>query len=777
MSGMATIHGNVDSMVKELESAQKGSDKLAKKGGKANAAKVDTANQKLTTAQQEWDTQSPFIFEKLQSVDESRLNHMRDVLTQALTHEADQLEKCRITTEAALGSMLEVDTATEIKNFSTNTTKGLAKVERSSMQRTISGAGSTAPSTVAPATRPSADDQASMHSNRNDLGQGTTPYNDPFARFGAEPVAEKEAKGLKRFGTMLKGRRQSTQPGSLGRTPSPTKGYGSFGRASNSRDGRPSPSPRASSNNLRGSASDNRLGSLAEDSPVANGTNGVQDNRLIADMIADGSVPSNYNGNSKPLPDLSNVQAPPGPPPSQLDQSRNVVSLSQYNNATADLAKLDAEGFSVPAARNDPISMAQMEASQAAADNAFKVNIKNEPIREEDADAQAALSNVSNTLRMAPPSRKQGTVRGRRDVRNTMYIPPPETSEIRSPDSIVPASPGIPVSVGGGRAAALAALSSDQTASDAGSIRSSRSLGNSAGLKHPDMIGPGLNSSIIETVSATIEDGEVKSASVIGEIALVHGYDQSSPMASSGMYIKLNACLTNDVVGTDTIRLSNFQLLEAIAPNHAFANELSADKPGEYTIDLSQLAKPTVAFRYKVHIDTDNLASQAPTIIKPAWRPQDDKLGLVIEYGLNPAFSTTPITLTNFVILASYEGGKAAGCQTKPTGTHLKEKSLIYWRIGDVTLDTTMQKVIGRLVGAEGAQLKAGTIEVKWEYNSPVGAGGSSLGVSRLDNGRKEEVDPFADDSVAATPSGSSWAEVKSVRKLISGKYDAKHNV
>jgi hypothetical protein len=229
--------------------------------------------------------------------------------------------------------------------------------------------------------------------------------------------------------------------------------------------------------------------------------------------------------------------------------------------------------------------------------------------------------------------------------------------------------------------------------------------------------------------------------------------------------------------------------LEAIAPNHAFVNELSLDKPGEYTVDLSHLTKTNVAFRYKVHVDETNLARHAPILLKPAWRPQGDKLGLVIEYKLNSTFSTSPITVNNLILLATYEGARAAGCQTKPTGTHLKEKPLVYWRIGDVTLDDTFQKVICRLTGAENGELKPGMIEARWEVSSTAAgfAVGSGLGVSRRDmtsakgkeKAKSESSDPFADESVAASAPGSSagnegWLEVPSLRKLVSGKYDAK---
>ncbi len=230
--------------------------------------------------------------------------------------------------------------------------------------------------------------------------------------------------------------------------------------------------------------------------------------------------------------------------------------------------------------------------------------------------------------------------------------------------------------------------------------------------------------------------------------------------------------------GTETVRLNNFPVLEAIAPNHAFVNELSHDKPGEYTVNVSLLSRTMVAFRYKVHVDETNLAAHAPILLKPAWKPQGEKLGVVIEYKLNPAFASSSVALHNLVLIATYEGARAAGCQTKPTGTHLKEKSLIYWRLGDVTLDGTMQKVVGRLIGAEGGEPQPGIIEARWEISSSTGpALGSGLGVSRLEPAGKgkeksDSSDPFADESITS-PSGT-WIEVESIKKIISGKYDAK---
>ena len=188
-------------------------------------------------------------------------------------------------------------------------------------------------------------------------------------------------------------------------------------------------------------------------------------------------------------------------------------------------ARRDSEGFTVPGATNDPISKAQQEAAQEGEQPQFKLDIRNEPIQEQDADAQAALSNVANTLRstqLATPNRKAGTVRGRRDVRNTMYMPPANSFDVSNPENAIPPSPGVAT----GRAAALAALSSGEqtapSASDTTSIRSGHSLMNNALVKHPDMHQPGLNASIIETISASFENGVIKTTKITGEIALTH---------------------------------------------------------------------------------------------------------------------------------------------------------------------------------------------------------------------------------------------------------------
>lgn len=115
MQAMSTIQGNLASVGKDLEIAQKRIEKV--KGGKSSATKVSNATSDVQNAAQQWESQAPYVFERLQALDENRVNHLRDVLTQFQTHEIDQVEKTRIAAEGCLNALLNVDTADEISTF------------------------------------------------------------------------------------------------------------------------------------------------------------------------------------------------------------------------------------------------------------------------------------------------------------------------------------------------------------------------------------------------------------------------------------------------------------------------------------------------------------------------------------------------------------------------------------------------------------------------------------------------------------------------------------
>ena len=117
---MSTIQGNLTSMARDVENAQNKSDRLNRKGSTA-ASRADT---ELEGAQSQWSAQAPYVFESLQALDESRLNHLRDVLTQFQTHEIDAIEKTRVSAESVLNILLNVETADEIKTYALRVASG-----------------------------------------------------------------------------------------------------------------------------------------------------------------------------------------------------------------------------------------------------------------------------------------------------------------------------------------------------------------------------------------------------------------------------------------------------------------------------------------------------------------------------------------------------------------------------------------------------------------------------------------------------------------------------
>jgi F-BAR domain only protein len=194
MQAMSTIQGNLASMAKELEDAQHNSDKLSKRAGKASAQKVENALSKLQTANQQWDSQAPFVFENLQSLDERRLNHLRDVLTQLETHEADLVERNRITVEQTLTALLEVDTAQEIRNWSQSAVAGKPITERRARQLSnagtaMGGVNTDAASMPPPPAPRSTTDNRSEHSGKQE-SSGEDFYNFSQVLFVARPFIE-----------------------------------------------------------------------------------------------------------------------------------------------------------------------------------------------------------------------------------------------------------------------------------------------------------------------------------------------------------------------------------------------------------------------------------------------------------------------------------------------------------------------------------------------------------------------------------------------------------
>jgi hypothetical protein len=117
VANMENILGNIQTIAKDVDNATKRAEKLKEKGGKAAADKVASAATEVEDAQGQWDSQAPYVFERLQEIDELRLELIQKCLTQFHTY-TDEVEKfSSASVEQCLNSILNVQLADEIQQF------------------------------------------------------------------------------------------------------------------------------------------------------------------------------------------------------------------------------------------------------------------------------------------------------------------------------------------------------------------------------------------------------------------------------------------------------------------------------------------------------------------------------------------------------------------------------------------------------------------------------------------------------------------------------------
>lgn len=270
------------------------------------------------------------------------------------------------------------------------------------------------------------------------------------------------------------------------------------------------------------------------------------------------------------------------------------------------------------------------------------------------------------------------------------------------------------------------------------SIRSGRSTASQGLSKHADLHGQGLTSSIIETVSARFEAGQLTTSSLIGEVALAFN---GPPNADQ-----------------ESLRLENYNLLDKIAPNPLILRPSPSGTEGEYALNIPVLGRGNaIAFKYQLH--AEDTAAYAPLLIQPICKIEENQASIIVNYSLNPSFvAAGPVVISNLTIALTLEGARASSCLSKPVGTFSREKGLIFWQLGDVTLTpgAAAERLLARF--PTDSMAKGGSVEARWE----VQGAGSGVGVSML----KDGADPFADGD-----EGSSWRAVNGVRKMVAGSY------
>ncbi|OAX84366.1 hypothetical protein ACJ72_01258 [Emergomyces africanus] len=780
MQSISTMQHDLANLAKELESAKKKADKLKDKGPKA-ASKTSSAISAAQDVVQQWESRAPFVFEHLQAVDEHRLNHLRDVLTQYETHEVDQIERTRQSAESCLNALLNVQTDEEIRAFTTKVTGGRASVSRTT---TTAAPATTSPTLSAPDPAPTAaaeplhppsriqDDGDSQRSSRSHQGRlGAAP----------EPLGHTRLGGLKRFGTVM-GRRKSVVHHSTGGAGSPEKKFRSPFTAFRKSE---------STRNFQ-QVGDHLAPTTSRDDPsLRRPASSPRETARSASISASHHQPP-VTPNSTVAPEESALLEAPA---KDMNATKQTPGAVQPPN-------IDAEGYSERPDSLDEISRVQKEAA-AAEEPGLNLTIRDQPIQEDESEAKMALNEVANTLRLKAQqsglARGVGTLRGRRDVRNTIFVPNPA-----SEDSGMTPIPGLvagpaPISSSYAPKPIASPLGShdDQTLSDTTSIHSSQTLHSLSGpVSHPEMSEPGLNASIVETVNAWFSDGAVTRSFVVGELALAYN---STTTPSSDLKL---------------VRLNNFHILEKVAANPLLVTEAGSlgkgkekekdtgdeEKKGQYLISLPSIARstPSVAFKYQIHLNPSNLSAYCPVIFNPVWNLEEFQASVIITYSINPNFisttPSTPIILKNLVLtvhldLSPHEDAttkqprevaRATGAVMYPNtnAAFLRKASAVKWKIEELEVTTDGDQRFLARFSTTIAGPRKGKVDAKFDVlNANSGERlGISVHTSAGGQEKKKADDPFADETLgtsngATPPQPKMWEEVPARRKLAAGRY------
>ncbi|PLB43474.1 hypothetical protein P170DRAFT_369680 [Aspergillus steynii IBT 23096] len=751
LASMPGIQSDIAGLAKNLETSQKKVDKAREKGPKG-ADKLAGAIAAAEEVRQQWDSRAPFVFEQLQAADESRLNHLRDVLTQLETHETDQVERCRQAAESCLNVLLNVETADEIKTFAAKMNGGRPVVPR---EQAVSPPPTASAAPLPPPPR-IPDDAASQ---RSESVAAPAPARAPTA---PEPRHNTPLGGLKRLGTVMNRRKSMVQPsgGPFFSEKKHRSPFASFMRSDSARDTQIPESPPSTAD---------RPGTAltTQESP--------QETR---ETVRNASEPSDRDG-AGAGPSSPEPQSAPGT--ANGTTSPDITADTGLATATSnEQPRVDSEGFTERPQTIDEITRAQREA-MGMEESGMNLTIRDQPIFEDEDQAKQAMDDMASQLRMRAQQsggirRNVGTLRGRRDVRNTVFIPnPPPSNELpiapSAADGPTPTSPSLPSR----HALSPSNATDEHTLSDTTSVRSGHTLHSTPGpVAHPELHEPGLNASIIETVNAWFSDGAVTKSFVVGELALAYN---PAPDVSSDH---------------SRVRLDNFQVLEKVAANPHFVSEdkdkdQSEEKRGQYTISLSSIARsaPSVAFKYQLHIDPSDTSAYCPVVFKPAWNMEEHQASVIVFYSINPSFAasmqTESVVLKNLVLTVNLDTTPEEGREVvhatnavmyPNTGASFRRKhSAVTWKMTELEVKPNSDgKFLVRFSTANSWPRK-GKIEAKFEIHST--HAGSRLGISAASQMPEVAPDPFADEdsSAPAADTESLWNEVPTVRKLVGGKY------
>ncbi|TIB90103.1 hypothetical protein E3Q19_02868 [Wallemia mellicola] len=325
---------------------------------------------------------------------------------------------------------------------------------------------------------------------------------------------------------------------------------------------------------------------------------------------------------------------------------------------------------------------------------------------------EAAMSKVRQSLIAAAPIQRRPTaLRGRRDVRQTMFV-----NDV--PDDM-PLSEALkqksnnPFATTGTPSTQLNTKKSFDTVETPPNERTlsmtSQTPSLTPSIQQRNIVDPfegtdhfveGVKPAITESVNVLIKSGEILKVMITGEVSLL--YKPSSILPSSPPVIRLNA----------------FEELEKVAPNPQYLRQVE-EKHGEYYIDLDNLQKApnnkALVLKYQLYISTSKFKEYVPLISTMKWRYEPTTHSAIVNYNLNQESRLIKkndiLKDVQFTIPIN-----AKNVQSKPQGVYSPERKKITWVLNDISLEQPSDKILARFIidGETQSQQQQQPAQIKW---------------------------------------------------------------
>ncbi|KAI7859679.1 Muniscin C-terminal mu homology domain-containing protein [Circinella umbellata] len=314
----------------------------------------------------------------------------------------------------------------------------------------------------------------------------------------------------------------------------------------------------------------------------------------------------------------------------------------------------------------------------------LKVDIKNETVKEEDAQKSAvALTRVSSMLKEKSPS-ASGKRRGRRDnQRSTRLLDPVQeikqstgsplsmsttTSTSSSPfddtSNDIPLqlqhSPSIQsLSVPAEKEEELNRIQVVDTTPSI--IEQSTIIPMMESLSTPK---PNIKVQITESIHCLMKSGNVVKSAVLGEVKIAyHGpADTTRPVC---------------------FRLEHADQLERITPNTSYITEIEEEK-GVYKLDTNMFHlagdSPIPCIKYQVKLKDDDDNELLPIKVKPMWKCESEQTLLLVKYQKSQHDLASHLHGIFFMTTVS---GNVQNVQSVPGGQWMVDQDKMVWPMGE----------------------------------------------------------------------------------------------